>query len=59
MKSIALSTMAIAACATAQPIQDVPVEYGRVAWQRQLEPALQSSAKTGKPIWLQFQEVPG
>jgi len=38
---------------------ETPIEFGRIAWGRQLEPALQASAKSGKPIWLQFQEVPG
>ncbi len=59
MKAIALTTLALAACATAQPNEEAPTEFGRVAWQRTLEPALADSTKTGKPVWLQFQEVPG
>ncbi len=38
---------------------DPPPELGRVEWGRVLEPALERSAKSGKPVWLQFQEVPG
>lgn len=36
-----------------------PVEIGTVRWGRDLEVALASSAATGKPVLLLFQEVPG
>lgn len=52
--SLLLGTpLALGACA------DEPVEFGRIHWRRSLEPALEESARNGKPIWLQFQEVPG
>ena len=34
-------------------------ELGAVAWQRKLEPALDASRATGRPVLLLFQEVPG
>ena len=36
-----------------------PVEVGKVKWQRDLDAALASSKKTGKPVFALFQEVPG
>ena len=36
-----------------------PVEAGKVAWSRDLDAALVSSAKTGKPLLVLFQEIPG
>lgn len=36
-----------------------PEEVGDVTWGRDYDQALQASAKTGKPIFLLFQEVPG
>lgn len=36
-----------------------PVELGSVQWERKLEPALEKSAKDGKPVFLLFQEIPG
>ncbi len=38
---------------------DPPVELGAVAWGRDLEAAKKVSSKTGKPIFVLFQEVPG
>ena len=35
------------------------VELGKVKWNRDLEAAKALSAKTGKPMFVQFQEVPG
>lgn len=35
------------------------VEEGQVKWNRDLEQAKTISAKTGKPLFVQFQEVPG
>ncbi len=35
------------------------VELGRVKWRRDLKQAFKDSKKTGKPIFVQFQEVPG
>lgn len=36
-----------------------PVEVGKVIWERDYEAALASSKKSGKPVFLLFQEVPG
>ena len=36
-----------------------PVELGKVDWGRDFEAAKKKSAATGKPIFAQFQEVPG
>lgn len=36
-----------------------PVETGKVAWGRDLDAALASSAKTGRPLFVLFQEIPG
>lgn len=38
---------------------ETPPEIGRVAWQRELAPALEQSRKTLKPVLLLFQEIPG
>lgn len=39
--------------------EDPPIELGAVNWGRDLEAAKKTSAKTGKPIMVLFQEVPG
>lgn len=36
-----------------------PIEIGTVAWRRDLEAGKAEAARTGKPILLLFQEVPG
>jgi len=36
-----------------------PVEVGDVHWGRNFEAALKMSAKSGKPVLVLFQEVPG
>ena len=36
-----------------------PIEIGDVRWQRDFDAALENSAKTGKPVLVLFQEVPG
>ena len=36
-----------------------PVELGAVQWNRNLENAKAASVETGKPLFVQFQEVPG
>ena len=35
------------------------VELGQVNWNRDLEAAKTLSSQTGKPLFVQFQEVPG
>jgi len=39
--------------------QDPAPELGSVNWQRDLNAAKQTSAESGKPLMLLFQEVPG
>ena len=34
-------------------------EIGNVSWSSDLESAKQKSAKTGRPVFLLFQEIPG
>ncbi len=36
-----------------------PVEEGQVQWNRDLGQALTESRESGKPLFVQFQEVPG
>lgn len=36
-----------------------PIELGTVKWSRDLSATLASSKKSGKPVFLLFQEVPG
>jgi hypothetical protein len=36
-----------------------PVELGRLAWQRDHDAAFASAKRSGKPVLLFFQEVPG
>jgi hypothetical protein len=36
-----------------------PVELGTVEWSRDLDASLASAKKSGKPVFLLFQEVPG
>lgn len=38
---------------------DQPVELGQVEWQRNFELGLAESKRSGKPVLLLFQEVPG
>ena len=37
----------------------VPVELGKVPWLRDYDAALAEAKKSGKPLLLLFQEVPG
>ena len=48
-------------CATAYGSQTAPnpVEVGNVNWGRDFDAALKMSAKSGKPVLVLFQEVPG
>jgi hypothetical protein len=36
-----------------------PVELGQVRWRRDFEAGLAEAKRTGKPVLLLFQEVPG
>lgn len=42
-----------------QTAENNPQELGVIHWQRDLDAAYQASNKTGKPVFLLFQEVPG
>jgi hypothetical protein len=42
-----------------QPLVNQPTELGAVKWNTDLEKAKAISARTGKPLFVQFQEVPG
>ncbi len=53
----ALSSMAIAV--TGFPEDPAAAELGTVSWGRDYAAAKKSSAETGKPLLLFFQEVPG
>ena len=55
----ALLALGLGAVFATWPADDAPPEFGRVQWGRELEPALETSARTGKPVLLLFQEVPG
>lgn len=45
--------------ASAKNCPDNPVELGAVCWLRNLDSAMVRAEKTGKPIFILFQEVPG
>jgi len=61
-KTIGIATLALALVALLQisfSYGQSPVEVGHVNWNRGIEQAKALSAKTGKPLFVQFQEVPG
>lgn len=53
---LACLTGVTVACSAAE---EAPMETGKVTWGRDLEDALEASSKSGKPVFLLFQEVPG
>ena len=54
-----LLTFLLMACSAEQSDSGQPVEIGTVKWNRDHDAALKLSAKSGKPVFLLFQEVPG
>ena len=54
-----LIALAIGATAFSGEIIENPIEVGDVRWGRDLDAALDNSAKTGKPVLVLFQEIPG
>lgn len=46
------------ASAVADEPDEIP-EIGNVSWSSDLESAKKESAKTGRPVFLLFQEIPG
>lgn len=53
-----LLALLVASC-SAQSSNKTPIEIGTVNWQRDHDAALALSAKSGKPVFALFQEVPG
>ena len=53
--------ISLAICVTAYGSETInnPVEVGDVRWGRDFDAALEESAKSGKPLLVLFQEVPG
>ncbi|GHC66424.1 hypothetical protein GCM10007100_37840 [Roseibacillus persicicus] len=47
----------LVACSTPNP--PTPPEIGAVRWQTDHDKALAEASRTGKPVFLLFQEVPG
>ena len=54
---LALLAVSLLSCSST-PL-DQPVELGRVQWERNFPKGLARAKRTGKPIMLIFQEVPG
>jgi len=52
-------TLAVAAMFQTASFAQTPVEVGKVKWNRDFEKARATSLQTGKPLFVQFQEVPG
>lgn len=59
--NISVSSVMLVSQASCAPDGETknPVEVGKVKWERDYEAALVSAKKSGKPIFLLFQEVPG
>ena len=51
--------LAFSATAYGGQATDQPIEAGDVRWGRDFEAALKNSAKSGKPVLVLFQEIPG
>jgi hypothetical protein len=51
--------LAVSVGAHAGAINNNPIEAGHVRWGRDFDAALANSAKTGKPVLVLFQEIPG
>jgi hypothetical protein len=54
-----LIILAIGVTAYGDETIENPIEVGDVRWERDFDAALESSAKTSKPILVLFQEIPG
>ncbi len=55
----ALTLTVAALIHTVPSFAQVPVELGKVKWNRDFEKAKATSLRSGKPLFVQFQEVPG
>ena len=51
--------LAVGAAAYGDETNNNPIEAGNVRWGRNFNAALENSAKTGKPVLILFQEIPG
>jgi len=61
-KTIVIATLSLALALLLQiglSYGQTPVEVGQVKWNRDLEAAKATAKQTGKPLFVQFQEVPG
>ena len=62
-KTIGVMVLAVMLTATifqsSSLVGQTQVELGRVNWNRDLDAAKKLSSQTGKPLFVQFQEVPG
>ncbi len=54
-----LMVLTIYATAYGSQTAQNPIEVGDVHWGRDFDAALEMSAKSGKPVLVLFQEVPG
>ena len=54
-----LIILTVSVAAFGNELTNNPVEVGDVRWGRDLDSALGNSARTGKPVLVLFQEVPG
>ncbi|MBB5353756.1 hypothetical protein HNR46_004018 [Haloferula luteola] len=53
------ANLGLAACSSTAEDPGAAVEAGKVDWQRDFDAALADADRTGKPVFLLFQEVPG
>jgi hypothetical protein len=63
VRSVAAGGATVACCVTvvaaAASSSSPPVEIGTIGWMTSLRAAKAESGRTGKPIFLQFTEIPG
>jgi hypothetical protein len=52
-------TLLLACCAPSGPVEDPPIELGAVRWRTDHDQAFEDARRSGKPLVLFFQEVPG
>ena len=58
-KALPIACIAVALMACDAEPQGNPVEVGSVRWGRDLDTALTASDRTGRPVFVLFQEIPG
>jgi hypothetical protein len=57
--TVACCVTVVAAAAASSSSSPPPVEIGTIGWMTSLRAAKAESGRTGKPIFLQFTEIPG